>query len=1183
MNVHVSWRRLARALSAVVPIIPLFALITGLAPAPARAAGDPFAENVRTTPWQKPEDEQKAFRLPPGFEIQLVTAEPDILKPMNMAFDGRGRLWVTVTQEYPYPAPTNRPGRDAIKILEDTNGDGRIDKITTFAEGLNIPIGLYPYKSGCIVWSIPNIWQLEDTDSDGKADRRTVLYGPFDHTRDTHGNQASFRRGFDGWLYGTHGYNNDSHVQGRDGHTVNMQSGNTYRLRLDGSRIEHYTHGQVNPFGLAYDAFGDLFSSDCHSAPIYQLLAGAFYPSFGKPDDGLGFAPTMMEKARGSTALDGISYYTDDLWPEEYRDSIFVGDVMSSTIMRDHAEERGGTKMAKPMPNFINCDDPWFRPVDTQLGPDGALYIADFYNRIIGHYEVPLAHPGRDRTSGRIWRVVYRGSDGQVKVRPPRDLSGLSAAKLVDALADPSLAFRRLAADQLVDRIGQPAVRAVKGPISHKQSPPWQRAHCLWVLQRLGALAESTLTDAARDPDRLVRVHAMRILADTERWNERLRQLAQTGLQDGDGLVQRCAAEALAAHPDYANIRPLLDLRERVPAQDSHLTYVVRKALRDQLNSEDNFRRLTETTLPDKTTAVIADVALGVPSATSGAFLINYVEKAAPNHDMLTRMLRHAVRHAPAANLDTLATIAQARFAGDADLQLALLQSIQQGLDQRGAALSPGLKSWGSDLAGKLLAMVDDSALTWINTPLPGNDRTANPWFLQKRPSADGDKASWFLCSLPPGGEQLTGVLRSRTFTIPPRLTFWMAGHDGFPDRQAQKKNFIKLHTTDGLTCAIAPPPRNDQAQKVSWDLAACAGKEGYLEATDADDGDAYAWLAFGRFEPAVVPMPALSPNLAGQRQQAAADLAARLRLTSLEEPLNRVLVSKSTDPDTRAVVARALVTLNPTTPFAPLAPLLSDAALTQTLRSRLGDVLTEKNSQTARDILIDLLRDAPQRAQVKLAQALAANASGGDTLLRTIEEGKASPRLLLDRAVQDKLATSRPNDGPTRIAPLTKGLSPVNEQLQKLVEKRRDAYRPNRGMASAGAAVFTKNCAVCHSIEGQGGNVGPQLDGIGTRGLERLCEDILDPNRNVDRAFRTSLLVLADGDVVSGLYRRDEGELVVLAESTGKEISIPKKNITSRRESETSLMPDNFGELITPEDFNHLMAYLLSKGARRQ
>src|SRR5512138_947087 len=267
------------------------------------AASDPFAENVRTTDPVSGEEQQKTFHVPPGFEVQLVAAEPWLRKPMNMQFDTAGRLWFTESREYPWPTNTASP-RDTIRILSDFDANGRARKLTVFATNLNIPIGIYPFLSPaansqpgpnakltwkCIAWSIPNIWLFEDTDGDGVADKKEKLYGPFDITRDTHGNQASFRRGFDGWLYATHGFNNDSHVTARDGSHVDLNSGNTYRIRLDGSRIEHHTHGQVNPFGLAWDAFGNLYSSDCHSAPTYQLLEGGYYPSFGKPHDGLGF------------------------------------------------------------------------------------------------------------------------------------------------------------------------------------------------------------------------------------------------------------------------------------------------------------------------------------------------------------------------------------------------------------------------------------------------------------------------------------------------------------------------------------------------------------------------------------------------------------------------------------------------------------------------------------------------------------------------------------------------------------------------------------------------------------------------------------------------------------------------------------------------------------------------------
>src|SRR3989449_3152536 len=413
-------------------------------------ADNPFAENVRLTEALTPELEQKSCHLPPGFEVQLVAAEPDIAKPMNLAFDATGRIWVPPSREFPFPAPPDKPPRDRIMIFEDFGPDGRARKVTTFADGLNIPIGVYPFRSPstvqpfnastngplkgsrvegsqretwkCIAWSIPNVWLFEDTDGDGKADKKEKLYGPFGWERDTHGMNSSFTRGFDGWLYATHGYNNNTDVRGKDGHEVKMNSGNIYRIRLDGTRIEQNTWGQVNPFGLCFDALGNLYSADCHSEPVYQLLRGGSYPSFGKPHDGLGFAPSMIFHGHGSTAISGIVYYEDDLWSEEYRNNIFTGNVMTSRVNRDAVTFTGSTPLANERPDFVATDDPWFRPVNLQLGPDGALYMADFYNRIIGHYEVPLTHPGRDRERGRIWRIVYRADAGQA--------SSLPAAKL---------------------------------------------------------------------------------------------------------------------------------------------------------------------------------------------------------------------------------------------------------------------------------------------------------------------------------------------------------------------------------------------------------------------------------------------------------------------------------------------------------------------------------------------------------------------------------------------------------------------------------------------------------------------------------------------------------------------------------------------------------------------------------
>ncbi|MES2568958.1 MAG: PVC-type heme-binding CxxCH protein, partial [Verrucomicrobiota bacterium] len=542
------------------------------------AEKDPFQELVRPTGPLTPEQERAAFHLPPGFEIQLVASEPDLRKPMNLQWDALGRLWITESREYPYAIKDGSPGRDTVRIFSDFGPDGKARKVEVFADGLNIPTGLYPFRSPdasgkltwkCVVWSIPNIWLMEDSDGDGKADKREPLYGPLGWERDTHGNLSSFRRGQDGWLYGTHGFNNESTLRGRDGSQLHLQSGNTWRVRLDGSRVEGHTWGQVNPFGLCWDDRGNLFSADCHSSPIYQLLRGAYYPSFGKPHDGLGFAPQTVLHSHGSTAICAPIYVSDPAWPAELQDHMFIGNVQTSRINHDAIAWHGSSSKGKELPDFLSTDDPWFRPVDLSWGPDGALYIADFYNKIIGHYEVPLTHPGRDRDRGRLWRIVYRGTPPGTAL--PADLSGL-----VRELGSGNPTRRTLALNEICDCFGTQAIVALKEALAAPANG-LQKANALWALSRLGGLEPATLTAALTDADALVRVHALRLAREwcvAKSAPDRAAQLdalataARAALKDPDALVARCAAEVLGARPSAENFRPLLELLRRAAKDD---------------------------------------------------------------------------------------------------------------------------------------------------------------------------------------------------------------------------------------------------------------------------------------------------------------------------------------------------------------------------------------------------------------------------------------------------------------------------------------------------------------------------------------------------------------------------------------------------------------------------------------
>ncbi|MBI4600410.1 MAG: HEAT repeat domain-containing protein [Planctomycetes bacterium] len=1163
-------------------LFPLLAFLVFLACASAsRAEEDPFGAHVRPTEPLSPEDERRSFRLPPGFEAQLVAAEPEIQKPMNLAFDARGRLWVTDTVEYPYAAPLDRPGRDTLKVLEDSDADGRAERVTTFAEGLNIPIGIYPLRDGAIAWSIPNIWRFFDHDGDGVADERRKLYGPLGFERDTHGLHNAFRRHFDGWLYACHGFANESTVAGADGHTVHMVSGNTYRMRLDGSRLEQFTWGQVNPFGMAMDPLGNLFTCDCHSRPIYQLLRDGQYPGFGKPHDGLGFAPEMMEHLHGSTANAGAAFYTGDNFPEDLRGNIFTGNVWTSRINRDSLHYEGTTALAREEPDLVATTDPWFRPVDLQVAPDGTLYVADFYNRIIGHYEVRLDHPGRDRRRGRIWRILYRGD--AAGTRPPRrppDLSRAAVAQLIETLGHPVQTARTLATDELVDRAGQAAVEPARKALAASPSGA-VRSHALWVLERLGALAKEELERAAKDPDRAVMVHAMRVLSERKTWDGRHRGLALAGLGDADPFVRRAAADALGQHPAPENVRPLLDLVRSTPAGDTHLAYVARRTLCNQVRDPAGFRALEGLRLTEADEEIVAGVALGVPSPEAGAYLLRHARTRNPPAGRLAEILRHVARHVPEAEVGALAGFVLDRFAADMDLQLQLLAAVDDGLRARGLEPGKPLLEWAGGLAERLLDASRLGASTWQHWPHPGGSAPENPWVVQERPSADGKDGRPFLCSLP-RGEQLAGGLRSPPFKLPPRLSFFIAGHDGFPDRPPSGKNLVRLVAASGEVLRQVPAPRHDTAQRVEWDLAEHAGKEARVEIVDGDTGGAYAWIAAGRFEPGVVEVPPASPSSASDRQRAAAAIASRFRLAALKPKLLELVGGDASDGAARAAAAQALLALEPDGQVAALAALLGEAAAPQDLRSRIAALVASRDPALRRELIKEAARALPARSQTAFAQSLAADPEGAESLLALIAEGHASPRLLQRRSVRERILASRTERARERIEELTAGLPPEAEGLEKLFEERRNAFLAARTSPKEGAAAFEKHCAACHQVAGKGKVIGPQLDGIGGYGLDRILEDVLDPNRNVDAAFRTSTFVLRDGQVLTGLPRREEGEAIVIADSKGEEVSIAKADVQAREPSELSLMPESLAEAVPEADLLNLLAFLLAQTAPR-
>jgi len=981
---------------------------------------DPSPHIAKTEPLS-PQEQLKMMKVPPGFEIQLVAADPDIRKPINIAFDAAGRLWVTETIEYPFPA---KPGeeRDSVKILEDFGPDGRARKISTFVDKLNIPIGVMPTSKGALVYSIPNISHMIDSKGVGKADVREIYYSGFGFD-DTHGMTGEFQQGFDGWIYACHGYRNVSNVKSKNGETaISMTSGNTYRIKADGSRIEHFTMGQVNPFGLTLDPYGNLYSGDCHSRPLTMLLRGAWYESFAKAHDGLGFAPHMNTFKDHSTALCGVTYYAADQFPPEYRGKLFLGDVVMNR-MNAYRLDWKGTSPTAVMEDFITSKDPWFRPVDIKLGPDGCLYVADFYNRVIGHYELPLTHPARDREKGRIWRIVYRGNDGKGAPQPVTNLATATIGELIKALAHTNLSVRLHAADQLVERGNDDAIQTLTMMLKNVDNPgnAEQRAHAFWVLERLGVLDDAMLGLAANSKEKVERVHAMRILTEKKTWTKGYASLAQAGLLDSDPFVQRAAVEALAAHPDASQIPAIIAMRHRVPASDNHLTFAVRLALREQLKAKDAFQMVAGKKWSAADHRAIADVCLSIKTEPSAEYVRSQLLGAAENAERARQLIHHVVRYG-----------------------------------------SPESTKWAVDLAAREYGKAMNAHALALKTIVQAN---------QER------------------GTNLSGTVRAQIET--------------------SVQNFLATANSD---------------------------------------------------------------------KSIAVELAGALRLAKAQPELLTLVKNQTTPAALRKSCVDSLINIDAKQSVPPLAEILVNEKEPIAVREQIANSLASTNHADAHSALIQGLLNAPARLQSTIALGMAGSAQGGDRLLKAIEAGKASPRLLQDRAIEVRLSTAKIANVKARLKKLTEGLPAADQKTQEMISKKRDAFVSFKADPAMGQKIFQKSCANCHQIATQGAKIGPQLDGIGVRGLERLLEDVLDPNRNVDQSFRTTQIVTKQGKTHTGLFLREEGDLVILGNNEGKEVRIEKVGIDERSVLPLSPMPSNFAETIGEADFHHLMAYLLTQ-----
>ena len=1140
-----------------------------------------YGEGVRSTPWQTPAQERNGFHLPTGFEIRLFASEPQIAKPLNLAFDARGRLWVTQSSRYPYPhddEPTGlKMAADAVMILEDADGDGYAERTTTFADGLNIPIGVLPYGDGCLCFSIPHIWYLRDTDGDGHCDRRERIVGPFDTSRDTHGMVNSLRDGSDGWIYACHGFNNQSTITGADGHSISLHSGNTFRFRPDGSRVEHVTHGQVNPFGMTIDDWGYRYSADCHSKPITQLIHGGCYPSFGRPHDGLGFLPPMVEHLHGSTAISGIAYVSRQSPLESLRGQMISGNVMTSRLNRNQISYHGATASGQALPDFLTSDDPWFRPVDIQLGPDGYLYVADFYNRIIGHYEVPLDHPGRDRTSGRIWQIRC--------VDPPDTPPAVSTPAAPDVIDDPlsalasSLASRRRLAVRTLMRedLSKTSLETLAAITVSSDHSAWVRGAAIEVLSTRASQSLS-ISDLLSDPEPAVRLSVVRASSESQLLPAHLRAL----LEDRNPHVVRLAAERLGTEGEAADIEPLLERLLAVDPRDPILRQTIRIAIAELLRkapSESEVWSLAGSA-PEAQAAALADVLGAVDRPESQTAICDFLSSSS-EPTQFSELFQVVAARATGDQLVSCVEVAR-RIAGD-DLaqQAKWLDLIWQSPNTRTHQVPPSVRQWAAEIAdaklNHMMAELDRVApiIAWHTDE--GASPSGRGWPIQSRQARDGTTLA--VSSSFPLGESFTGKQRSEKFNAPAEIRFWIAGHNGFPSKPSHEKNCVHLvDAQSGTVLKRAFPPRSDVAVAVRWDTASMQGRPVRIECIDGDDGSAYAWLAIGGLQPERLNSFALFHSL-----EETLHWIERAGDKKLEERLIQTFRSPRLSSAIKLRIAHTLAGLKGNLDAKWL---IDELAVHQTTAAkgrpklfslgfliRLIDQKSEAIELAGQAVLLQMTLGEQERFALRWVRG----AGSIDRLLAMGRAGWLAAEVFADDEVWQSLE-NRCNADQRDLAETLRqravaNKTPVDEKLHRL----QSSINSLTGDPSRGHRLYEQHCAACHQLRGRGEVVGPQLDGAAPRPLARLLEDILTPNRNVDHAFRTTSFVTTDGQVVVGLVQTETDTMVQIVDGQGKPQKLLQDDVEVRKVNDQSLMPSNFGELLNDQQLTDLLAHLRS------
>ena len=515
-------------------------------------------------------------QVAPDLRLELFAAEPDIAKPIAMAWDDRGRCWVAETSDYPHGVTPDGEGNDRIKICEDTNGDGKADKFTVFADKLNIPTSLTFANGGLIVSQPPRFLFLKDTNGDDQADvRQDIITGW--GIGDTHAQANNLHYGIDNWFYGCVGY---SAFDGTVGGERKRFMQGTYRFKADGSALEFLHQFSNNSWGQSANTAGDQFGGTANGAPIfYGGIPATHVPAkmrvmtakkINTEESVHTITPhyRQVDVMGGYTAAAGSSFIESAKLPARLQGMAMVCEPTMKTVSLMDVKAAGAGMTAGDGFNLVASTDEWMSPVFAEVGPDGAVWIADWQNYIIQHNPTPSERSGgytaktgpggahendlRDHSRGRIYRVVWR------EAKEPAALQKLiptDPAQLVAALGS-DIQERRLSAQRLLVEGQLTAAAEPLKKLLAANDGSVAALHALWTLQGMGVLDADSLGAALLANDARLRRNAVRALS-ADAAGQKL-YFGSGVVSDPDLITRLAALVKLAEFPTTPEIQTLV-------------------------------------------------------------------------------------------------------------------------------------------------------------------------------------------------------------------------------------------------------------------------------------------------------------------------------------------------------------------------------------------------------------------------------------------------------------------------------------------------------------------------------------------------------------------------------------------------------------------------------------------------